>query len=259
MVCRASKTFDRRGPPSVEGQTDRSLIKSNECEHQQPNKKENRNWRRKIQARRNRGAVDSFGDRKSSHHNFTNRKRKPPSINTKLQETWQLNCENLRWPSPSFSVEVSEREKPSCCWVLSSCRVLYLPNFDCLSPAVMKASCVFTVNFTHPIETVKTRMQISGNGMGLVIRNTFTNEGVGSFWKGIVWAWGREGSYASIKLGAYAPVRDAIGAGGKDGTFPLRCHRARSNCQKLTGVIPHSTVNQPRSISSSQPGPLLVV
>ena len=62
-------------------------------------------------------------------------------------------------------------------------------------------------------------MQISGNGMGLVIRNTFKNEGVGSFWKGIVWAWGREGSYASIKLGAYAPVRDAIGAGGKDGTF----------------------------------------
>lgn len=62
-------------------------------------------------------------------------------------------------------------------------------------------------------------MQISGNGMGLVIRNTFKNEGVGSFWKGIVWAWGREGSYASIKLGAYAPVRDALGAGGKDGTF----------------------------------------
>lgn len=84
------------------------------------------------------------------------------------------------------------------------------------------ASCVFTVNFTHPIETVKTRMQISGNGMGLVIRNTFTNEGVGSFWKGIVWAWGREGSYASIKLGAYAPVRDAIGAGGKDAPFYLK-------------------------------------
>ena len=58
--------------------------------------------------------------------------------------------------------------------------------------------------------------------MGLVIRNTLKNEGVGSFWKGIVWAWGREGSYASIKLGAYAPVRDAIGAGGKDGTFAMK-------------------------------------
>ncbi len=63
-------------------------------------------------------------------------------------------------------------------------------------------------------------MQISGDGMGLVIRSTLKNEGVGSFWKGIVWAWGREGSYASIKLGAYAPVRDAIGAGGKDCKYP---------------------------------------
>jgi hypothetical protein len=77
-------------------------------------------------------------------------------------------------------------------------------------------SCVFTVNFTHPIETVKTRMQVTGNGLGQVFSSTLKNEGVGSFWKGIVWAWGREGSYASIKLGAYAPVRDAIGAGEKD-------------------------------------------
>jgi hypothetical protein len=77
-------------------------------------------------------------------------------------------------------------------------------------------ACVFTVNFTHPIETVKTRMQVTGNGLGQVFSSTLKNEGVGSFWKGIVWAWGREGSYASIKLGAYAPVRDAIGAGEKD-------------------------------------------
>ena len=80
------------------------------------------------------------------------------------------------------------------------------------------ASCVFTVNFTHPIETVKTRMQVTGDGLGIVVRNTLRNEGVASFWKGIVWAWGREGSYASIKLGGYAPVRDALGASGKDGT-----------------------------------------
>ena len=49
--------------------------------------------------------------------------------------------------------------------------------------------------------------------------NTLRNEGPASFWKGIVWAWGREGSYASIKLGGYAPVRDALGASGKDGTY----------------------------------------
>jgi hypothetical protein len=36
-------------------------------------------------------------------------------------------------------------------------------------------------------------------------------EGVFSLWKGIPAAWGREASYASIKLGGYAPIRDLIG------------------------------------------------
>ena len=81
---------------------------------------------------------------------------------------------------------------------------------------------VVTVNFTHPIELVKTRMQTSGNGLGTVVSTTLKGEGIGSFWKGIVWAWGREGSYASIKLGAYAPVRDALGASGKDGKWSCR-------------------------------------
>ena len=64
--------------------------------------------------------------------------------------------------------------------------------------------------FTHPIELVKTRMQVSGDGLGSVISSTAKKEGVAGFWKGIAFAWGREGSYASIKLGAYAPVRDAM-------------------------------------------------
>lgn len=83
------------------------------------------------------------------------------------------------------------------------------------------ASCVFTVNFTHPIETVKTRMQVSGNGLGATVGGLMKNEGVTAFWKGIAFAWGREASYASIKLGAYAPVRDALGA-GKDAPFYLK-------------------------------------
>lgn len=33
------------------------------------------------------------------------------------------------------------------------------------SIALGGASCVFTVNFVHPIELVKTRMQVSGNGL----------------------------------------------------------------------------------------------
>jgi hypothetical protein len=90
------------------------------------------------------------------------------------------------------------------------------------SIALGGASCVFAVNFTHPIETVKTRMQINGHGVMQVIGTTFRNEGVAAFWKGIVWGWAREASYASIKLGAYAPVRDAIGAGKKDSPFILK-------------------------------------
>lgn len=90
------------------------------------------------------------------------------------------------------------------------------------SIALGGASCVFTVNFTHPIELVKTRMQVSGSGLGHVVSTTFRNEGGAAFWKGIVWAWGREASYASIKLGAYAPVRDAIGAGNADSPFYLK-------------------------------------
>lgn len=90
------------------------------------------------------------------------------------------------------------------------------------SIALGGGACVFTVNWTHPIELVKTRMQVSGNALGPTITSTYAKEGAGAFWKGIAWAWGREGSYASIKLGAYAPVRDAIGAGDKNSPFYLK-------------------------------------
>lgn len=84
------------------------------------------------------------------------------------------------------------------------------------------ASCVFTVNFTHPIETVKTRMQVTGIGLVPTVTSLVKTEGIPAFWKGIAFAWGREGSYASIKLGAYGPVRDALGAGGADAPFYLK-------------------------------------
>lgn len=70
-------------------------------------------------------------------------------------------------------------------------------------------------------ETVKTRMQVSGLGVAATCKNLYVNEGVSAFWKGLVFAYGRELSYTSIKLGAYAPVRDALGA-GKDAPFYLK-------------------------------------
>ncbi|KAL7578135.1 hypothetical protein ACA910_012581 [Epithemia clementina (nom. ined.)] len=86
------------------------------------------------------------------------------------------------------------------------------------SMALGGAAASFAVNFTHPIETVKTRMQVSGGGLGSTISGIASNEGIAAFWKGIPFAYGRELSYTTIKLGAYAPVRDAMGAGG-DASF----------------------------------------
>lgn len=84
------------------------------------------------------------------------------------------------------------------------------------------SAALFAVNFTHPIETVKTRMQVSGESVVGTVSGIFKNEGVTALWKGLPFAWGRELSYTSIKLGAYAPVRDAIGAGDKDSPFILK-------------------------------------
>jgi hypothetical protein len=83
------------------------------------------------------------------------------------------------------------------------------------------SAAVFAVNFTHPIELVKTRMQVSGLGIGETCSSVLKNEGVASFWKGIAFAWGREASYTTVKLGAYAPVRNMLGA-GKESPFYLK-------------------------------------
>ena len=85
---------------------------------------------------------------------------------------------------------------------------------------------LFTLqNPTHPSsvtqETVKTRMQVSGVGIVSTVTGIARNEGISAFYKGLVFAYGRELSYTSVKLGAYAPVRDALGA-GKDAPFYLK-------------------------------------
>ena len=64
-------------------------------------------------------------------------------------------------------------------------------------------------------------MQVSGLGIGQTCSALVKDEGVTAFWKGLPFAYGRELSYTSIKLGAYAPVRDALGAGG-DAPFYMK-------------------------------------
>jgi len=90
------------------------------------------------------------------------------------------------------------------------------------SMAMGGTAAAFAVNFTHPIELVKTRMQVSGAGIGPTISGVMENGGLRAFYKGIPFGYGRELSYTSVKLGAYAPMRDLIGAGEPDSPFYLK-------------------------------------
>ena len=68
-------------------------------------------------------------------------------------------------------------------------------------------TAVIVVNATHPIEVVKTRMQVNKCfSLGQMVKS----EGLMSLYKGLQAAWLREASYTSVKLGAYGPIRDAI-------------------------------------------------
>lgn len=82
-------------------------------------------------------------------------------------------------------------------------------------------AAVITVTFIHPIDVVKTRLQVSGGegvrnyaalGMGGTIKVVAAEEGVLAFWKGINAAWLRESSYTSLRLGLYEPIKVVMGA-----------------------------------------------
>eukprot|EP00640_Fibrocapsa_japonica_P002430 CAMPEP_0113938146 /NCGR_PEP_ID=MMETSP1339-20121228/4543_1 /TAXON_ID=94617 /ORGANISM="Fibrocapsa japonica" /LENGTH=282 /DNA_ID=CAMNT_0000941107 /DNA_START=100 /DNA_END=948 /DNA_ORIENTATION=- /assembly_acc=CAM_ASM_000762 len=90
------------------------------------------------------------------------------------------------------------------------------------SMALGATAAAFAVNFTHPIETVKTRMQVSSLGVGKTCSELIAKEGIKAFWKGIPFGYGRELSYTNIKLGAYAPVRDMLGAGEPNSPIYLK-------------------------------------
>lgn len=63
---------------------------------------------------------------------------------------------------------------------------------------------------------------MSGGGLVGTTTSLLRNEGALALWKGIAPAWGRESMYASIKIGGYGPIRDAIGAGDKNAPFLLK-------------------------------------
>ena len=59
-------------------------------------------------------------------------------------------------------------------------------------------------------------------GVRPTVSNLLKTEGFTSLWKGIQAAWGRESFYASIKVGGYGPIRDALGANSPDAPFILK-------------------------------------
>jgi len=92
-------------------------------------------------------------------------------------------------------------------------------------------AAVITVTFIHPIDTVKTRLQVSGTGnarnyaeLGLAgtCSTIAKEEGIAAFWKGIPAAWMREASYTSFRLGLYAPLKKAFGADKPDSPFIMK-------------------------------------
>lgn len=82
------------------------------------------------------------------------------------------------------------------------------------------SSAVITVTGIHPIDVVKTRLQVSGGdgsrnykalGIGGTVKVIATEEGIAAFWNGIGPAWMREASYTSLRLGLYGPIKTAMG------------------------------------------------
>ena len=89
------------------------------------------------------------------------------------------------------------------------------------------AAAAFAVNFTHPIETVKTRMQASGGSIGATMSGVMKEGGVPAFWKGLPFGWGRELSYTSVKLGACKFDAGAESWKTFDGTKTQRFRKTR--------------------------------
>jgi hypothetical protein len=93
--------------------------------------------------------------------------------------------------------------------------------------AAAGSSAVITVTGIHPIDVVKTRLQVSGQGtrnykslgIGGTIKTIFKEEGIPAFWKGIGAAWLREASYTSLRLGLYSPIKKVMGVNNQSNFF----------------------------------------
>ena len=84
-------------------------------------------------------------------------------------------------------------------------------------PSIMESmglaggTAIIVVNGTHPIEVIKTRIQVAKD---FSVSKMLKSEGFMSLYKGIRAAYLREASYTSIKLGAYGPIKTMLGDNG---------------------------------------------
>jgi solute carrier family 25 protein 14/30 len=87
-------------------------------------------------------------------------------------------------------------------------------NFPGLSFFYGGLSCVVAALFTHPVDTIKVRLQLHGELAskvpGNVISTMIKKEGVASLWKGLSAALLREGSYSTIRMGLYEPLKQML-------------------------------------------------
>jgi len=102
-------------------------------------------------------------------------------------------------------------------------------------------AAVITVTFIHPIDVVKTRIQISSEyaaaGMGGSVKKIIAGEGVSALWKGINAAWLRESSYTSIRLGLYEPCKIVFGCTTPETTTFVKKFAAGSAAGALGSLI----------------------
>jgi len=93
-------------------------------------------------------------------------------------------------------------------------------------------AAVITVTFIHPIDVIKTRIQISPeySALGMVgtAKRTIGKEGVTALWKGVNAAWLRESSYTSLRLGLYEPCKIVFGCTTPENTTFIKKFSAGS-------------------------------
>lgn len=113
-----------------------------------------------------------------------------------------------------------------------------------------RCAAVLTVTFIHPIDVVKTRIQVESNkgnktSIGGVIKGALDEEGAGTFYKGIQPAWLREASYSSLRLGLYEPIKIIVGANSPGAGF-LRKFIAGALVQLVAQQVIHLIFSRPR-------------